>query len=55
MGAECLGRNSRNWDPKKNLKEKPVEVLADSQPTKSGELFQKSSEPQSISSDKAEV
>ena len=45
----------RNWDPKKNLKEKPVEVLADSQLAKSGELFQKSSEPQSISSDKAEV
>lgn len=43
----------RNWDPKKqSLKEKPIEVLQDDKAAKSGELFQKTSQPPK-SSDKS--
>lgn len=44
VNAHVNAEIGRNWDPKKNIKEKSVEVLQDANPTKSGELFQKSSE-----------
>ena len=44
VNAHVNAEIGRNWDPKKNVKEKSVEVLNDVQPAKSGELFQKSSE-----------